>query len=56
VILKFGGREVHKYEDIPPLVQAHKPGDHLEVEFRRGEGTFKLDVTLGESDSQEDEE
>jgi serine protease Do len=56
VILKFGGQEIHRYEEIPPLVQARRPGDHLEVEFRRGAGTFKLQVTLGESDSQQDEE
>jgi len=56
VILKFGGQEVHKYEEIPPLVQARKPGDHVEVEFRRGAGSFKLQVTLGESDSQQDDE
>ncbi len=56
VILKFAGREVHRYEEIPPLVQTRKPGDQVEVEFRRGAGTFKLQVTLGESDSQQDEE
>jgi serine protease Do len=56
VILKFTGQVIHRYEEIPPLVQARKPGDQVEVEFRRGGGTFKLQVTLGESDSQQDEE
>ncbi len=56
VILKFGGREIHRYEEIPPLVQARRPGDHVEVEFRRGGGTFKLQVTMGESDSRQDDE
>jgi serine protease Do len=56
VILKFGGREIHRYEEIPPLVQARKPGDQVEVEFRRGSATFKLQATLGESDSEQDDE
>jgi len=56
VILKFGGQEIHKYEEIPPLVRTRRPGDHVEIEFRRGAGTFKLAVTLGESDSEQDED
>jgi S1-C subfamily serine protease len=56
VILKFGGQDVRRYEEIPPLVQARKPGDRVEVEFRRGGGLFKVPVTLGESDSPQDEE
>ena len=56
VILKFGGREVHRYEELPPLVQTRSPGDQVEVEFRRGTETFKLQVTLGKSDSEQDDE
>ena len=56
VILKFDGHEVHRYEEIPSLVQARRPGDRVEVEFRRGTGTFKFQVTLGETDSPQDDE
>jgi serine protease Do len=50
VVLKFGGTELRKYEDLPPLVRQHKPGDKVEVEFRRGKETLKREVTLGKSE------
>jgi serine protease Do len=46
VLLKFGGKEIHKFEELPPLVQQHKPGDKVDVELRRGTETLKVQVTL----------
>jgi S1-C subfamily serine protease len=56
VIVKFAGQEIHRYEDIPPLVQARRPGDRVEVEFRRGERVFQAAVILGEDDSRKEED
>jgi S1-C subfamily serine protease len=55
VFLKFAGRELHKYEDLPPLIQQHEPGDKVEVEIRRGGATLKLQLTLGQGDPGDDE-
>jgi serine protease Do len=55
VLLKFGGKELRKYEELPPLVQQRKPGDKVEVELRRGAESVKLQVTLGQTDAEEKE-
>ncbi len=47
LLLKFAGKELHKFEELPPLVQRHRPGDKVEIELRRGTETLKLQVTLG---------
>ena len=36
VLLKFGGRELHDDEVLLHFLQHCKPGDKVEVEFRRG--------------------
>jgi serine protease Do len=51
VIVKFGGRQLQTYEELPPLVQQRKPGDKVEIELRRGEKTMKIEVTLGQDDA-----
>jgi serine protease Do len=51
VLLKFGGKEVHKFAEVSPLVQRRKPGEKVEVEVRRGTETVKLQVTLGQDNS-----
>ena len=53
VLLKFDGNEVRKFEELPPLVQRHKPGDKVEIEFRRGGENLKRQVVLGRSDAGE---
>jgi serine protease Do len=50
LVLKFGGREIHKFSELPPLVRRHKPGDQVEIELRRGGETLKLQATLGQRD------
>lgn len=47
VILKFDGKELEQYADLPPLIRARKPGDEVEIEVRRGEDTVKLKAVLG---------
>lgn len=47
VILKFDGKELERYADLPPLIEARKPGDEVEIEVRRGEETVKLKAVLG---------
>jgi serine protease Do len=49
VLLKFGRQELHRYEELPPLVEQHRPGDKVEIELRRGTETLTLQVTLGAS-------
>jgi serine protease Do len=55
VLLKFGGQELHKYDDLPPLVQQHKPGDKVEIELRRGTAVLKIQATMGQSNAGKDE-
>lgn len=53
LVLKFGGKEIRKYDDLPPLVRQRKPGEKVEVEFRRGTETLKVQVTLTEDEEEE---
>ena len=46
VITRFGGKEVKNIYDLTYLLQDHKPGDEVEVLFRRGEQTITATVKL----------
>lgn len=48
VLLTFDGTKLSHYSELPPLIEAHKPGDEVEIEVRRGEETLKLKVKLTE--------
>ena len=48
VILKFDGKELSKYGDLPPLIEKRKPGDEVEIEVKRGDETLTLRAKLGE--------
>lgn len=47
LIVKFGDKPIEKYDDLPPLVRKHKPGDTVAVIIQRGDETLSLDITLG---------
>ena len=47
LIVKFGDKPIEKYDDLPPLVRKHKPGDTVAVIIQRGDETLTLDITLG---------
>ena len=47
LIVKFGDNPIEKYDDLPPLVRKHKPGDTVAIMIQRGDETLTLDVTLG---------
>lgn len=47
LIVKFGNKPIERYDDLPPLVRKHKPGDTVAIVIQRGEKTLTLDVTLG---------
>ena len=47
VLLSFAGRKIKQFEDLPPLVRRHKPGQKVALEVRRGDKTLKFEVTLG---------
>ena len=49
MLLKFDGRQLHNYDELPPLVQQHQPGDKVKLELRRGSEILQLQVTLGKS-------
>jgi serine protease Do len=54
VVLRFGDKEIRKYDELPPLVRKQKPGDKVEVAVRRGTEELKLDVTLGQTEPSEE--
>ncbi len=47
VILKFDGQQLNRYNDLPPLIFKHKPGDLVELEIQRGDDVLKLKAKLG---------
>jgi serine protease Do len=55
LLLKFAGTELHKFAELPPLVQRHRPGDKVEIELRRGTETLKLQVKLGRRNAGDDQ-
>ena len=48
IIVRFAGRELRDFVELPILVRQRKPGDRIEVQVRRGDEVLKLPVTLGE--------
>jgi hypothetical protein len=46
IITKFGGKDVKGIYDLTYLLEEHKPGDEVEVVFRRGDETITVEVTL----------
>jgi serine protease Do len=55
VLLKFAGKEIHKFTELPSLVQRRRPGEKVEVELRRGTETMKFQVTLGQREAGADQ-
>jgi S1-C subfamily serine protease len=47
VITKVGGREVESADELQNIVSSKKPGDSLQIEFRRDDQTKTVTVTLG---------
>jgi serine protease Do len=50
VVMKFAGKEVRSFRELTAEIRQHKPGEKVEVEFRRGETTSKVSVTLGKAE------
>jgi S1-C subfamily serine protease len=48
IILKVDNKEATDFETVVNALAAHKPGDKIPLEVRRGEQTKKFSVTLGE--------
>ncbi len=48
IIITFDGQPVKGFDSLKALVQKHKPGDRVAVEFRRGEETLKKMIELAE--------
>jgi serine protease Do len=50
VVTKFAGKEVRSFREVTAEIRQHKPGEKVEVEFRRGEIIAKVSVTLGKAE------
>jgi serine protease Do len=50
VIVKFAGQEITRYSQLPPLIEACRPGEEVEMEIRRGDERVSLRPVLGERD------
>lgn len=48
IVVRFGGQDVSRYSDLPPLIEKRKPGDEVEIEVRRGETVHQLKAKLGQ--------
>jgi hypothetical protein len=46
VILKYDGELLEGFERLIEITGAHKPGDRVELEVRRGEATIRLEARL----------
>jgi putative serine protease PepD len=46
VVLRFGDEEIDSAADLIAAVRAHKPGDKVEITYRRGDDEKKATVTL----------
>ena len=53
VLLSIDGAEVSKGTAVQEIINAHRPGDRIQVEVKRGDKTLKMDVTLIGKDTQE---
>ena len=47
VILSIDGRRVRDSDDVAAAIEDERPGQRVEIEYRRGEGTRSLEVRLG---------
>jgi putative serine protease PepD len=52
VVTAVDSTEIHDGNDLVAATAAHKPGDELTVEFRRGSETHEASVTLGTQPAQ----
>ncbi len=48
VLVRLGGSTIGSLEDLALVLRSHRPGDVVEVEWRRGAETLRSTVTLGE--------
>ena len=46
IILKYDGEVLEGFERLIEITRAHKPGDKVELEVRRGEATIRLEARL----------
>ena len=53
ILLSIDGAEVSKSTAVQEIINAHRPGDKIKVEVRRGDKTMSMDVTLIGKDTQE---
>ena len=53
ILLSIDGAEVSKSTAVQEIINAHRPGDKIKVEVRRGDKTMRMDVTLIGKDTQE---
>ena len=45
-VVRFDGKPISRYDDLPPLVQQKTPGDRVEIELRRGDEVLKVEAEL----------
>jgi serine protease Do len=50
VVTKFAGKDIRSFQELTDEVKQHKPGEKVELEYRRGDATVKVSVTLGKVD------
>lgn len=47
LVVRFDGKAVGRYDELPPLVQQKQPGDRVEIELNRGDEVLKIQAVLG---------
>ena len=47
IMIKFGGKEIHNLYDYTAALGEYKPGQEVEVVFKRGEETVTVKILLG---------
>ena len=47
IILKIDGKEIYTINDIKEYIYTKNPGDSIEIEYKRGNNTNVLNLTLG---------
>jgi S1-C subfamily serine protease len=52
VVVAVGGERVGGMGDLVTIVRRHRPGDELDVRLRRGSGSRRMDLRLGEVPSE----
>ncbi len=51
VLLTFGGQKLQQPSDFTGSIRKRRPGESVEIEFRRGTETLKRQLTLGQDSS-----